>query len=57
MLEQAITLARSGDKGAARDLLYQVVAQEPDNEHAWGWLATCPSPASSNPEPTCASTP
>jgi hypothetical protein len=41
MLEQAIALAKSGDKDGARTLLRQIVAQDPSSEHAWGWLAYC----------------
>jgi hypothetical protein len=41
MLEMAIALAKAGDKDAARVLLRQIVASEPDNERAWGWLSFC----------------
>ena len=41
MLEQAITLAKAGDKMGARVHLLQIVAQDSDNEYAWGWLAYC----------------
>jgi hypothetical protein len=40
-LEQAIELARSGDRAAARELLGQIIKQDPDNEAVWGWLAHC----------------
>jgi hypothetical protein len=40
-LEQGIELVRSGDKEAARQLLAQVVTEEPNNERAWMWLAYC----------------
>lgn len=38
-LENAILLARSGDKEAARLLLEDIVFAEPTNERAWIWLA------------------
>lgn len=41
MLEQAIVLAKAGDQEEARKLLRQIVAEDPYNEHAWGWLAVC----------------
>jgi hypothetical protein len=41
MLETAIALAKAGDKQAARLLLRQIVASEPDNERASGWLVFC----------------
>jgi cytochrome c-type biogenesis protein CcmH/NrfG len=41
MFETAIALAKTGDKAAARILLQQIVASEPDNARAWGWLAFC----------------
>lgn len=41
MLEQAIILARTGDRDGARSLLRQYVANEPGSERAWGWLAFC----------------
>ena len=40
-LNQAITLAKAGDKAAARRLLRRFVAEHPQNEAAWGWLAYC----------------
>ncbi|MFP4324210.1 MAG: tetratricopeptide repeat protein [Anaerolineales bacterium] len=39
-LEQAIALAQSGQRAAARDLLQEIIAQEPSNETAWLWLAS-----------------
>jgi predicted TPR repeat methyltransferase len=41
MFETAIALAKTGDKAAARILLQQIVASEPHNAQAWGWLAFC----------------
>jgi endonuclease YncB( thermonuclease family) len=41
MFAKAIALARAGDKAGARQLLHQIVTEDPGNEHAWGWLAAC----------------
>jgi hypothetical protein len=41
MLEKAVSYAKARDQDAARALLRQVVAEDPYNEHAWGWLAAC----------------
>jgi type II secretory pathway pseudopilin PulG len=41
MLEQAISLARSGEKEEARELLERIVETDRDNELAWQWLALC----------------
>jgi len=38
-LQQAIALARSGQKQQARELLQQVLSANPANETAWLWLA------------------
>jgi predicted Zn-dependent protease len=38
-LEYAINLARAGQKIEARDILRQVVAQQPVNQAAWLWLS------------------
>jgi hypothetical protein len=40
-LEDAITLARAGEKAEASFLLEQVVELVPENELAWRWLAWC----------------
>jgi hypothetical protein len=40
-LPKAVALAKTGDKAAARAILRQIVASEPGNETAWGWLAYC----------------
>ena len=40
-LEQAISLARSGEKEQARELLQRIIETERDNELAWRWLAVC----------------
>ena len=42
-LEQAVALAKSGDKAGAINLLRRIVANDPHNARAWGWLATCAS--------------
>ncbi|NJL95234.1 MAG: hypothetical protein HC915_16710, partial [Anaerolineae bacterium] len=39
-LRQAIELAQRGERSAARALLLEVVAQQPDLEAAWLWLAS-----------------
>ncbi len=39
-LQEGIAAARSGDRGAARRLLRNVVEEEPNNEMAWIWLAS-----------------
>ncbi len=41
MLQRAIALAKAGDSAAARVLLRQIVAEQPDNGPAWAWLAHC----------------
>jgi len=38
-LENAVTLARSGNLAQARLLIKEIVSQEPDNALAWVWLA------------------
>lgn len=38
-LKMALVRARSGDTALARELLRQIVKQEPSNTHAWVWLA------------------
>lgn len=38
-LDDAIALVRSGNIASARDILRQLVSQEPSNERAWAWLA------------------
>ena len=40
LLQEAIASALSGDKQAARTLLEQVTAANPENELAWLWLAS-----------------
>ncbi len=39
-LREAIVAARQQDKQRARDLLWMVIHEEPQNELAWLWLAT-----------------
>ena len=39
-LEQAIGFAKSGHKAIARELLAEIVSQEPENETAWLWLSS-----------------
>jgi len=41
LLKQAINLLKAGDTKQARDLLAQLVEQEPGNETALLWLASC----------------
>jgi hypothetical protein len=38
---QAIELAKSGKKNEAAQLLSQILKQQPENEAAWLWLASC----------------
>lgn len=38
-LQQAIAFARAGQQSAARQLLMQLVREDPNNEKAWLWLA------------------
>ncbi len=40
LLRDGITAAREGDKSRARTLLDEVVAQDPENEKGWFWLAS-----------------
>jgi N-acetylneuraminic acid mutarotase len=40
-LQEAISLARTGNKERARALLIQIIQQEPNNEAAWLWLVDC----------------
>lgn len=40
-LQQAIALAKSGQKDQARELLQQVLKANPANEMAWLWLTDC----------------
>lgn len=39
LLQQAIDLAKAGRREEAEALLWQVLAQQPDNEVAWMWLS------------------
>ncbi len=41
LLAQGIGAARRGDRNTGRQLLEQVLQQDPDNEKAWMWLASC----------------
>ena len=40
-LDLSIELALVGEKAAARQLLAEVVCDDPFNEQAWLWLAYC----------------
>ena len=40
MIQQGIAAAKAGDKDQARDILQNVLKQEPGNETAWWWLAS-----------------
>jgi hypothetical protein len=40
-LQQAIALARTGQKNQAQELLQQVLSANPANESAWLWLTDC----------------
>jgi hypothetical protein len=40
-LKQAIELAKSGKKVEAAQLLSVIIKEQPDNEAAWLWMATC----------------
>jgi len=40
LLRDAITAAREGDKERARILFEEIVAEDPQNEKAWFWLAS-----------------
>ena len=40
LLNDGITAAREGDKERARVLFEEVVAQDPENEKGWFWLAS-----------------
>ena len=40
LMRDAITAAREGDKERARILFEEIVAQDPQNEKAWFWLAS-----------------
>jgi hypothetical protein len=39
-LHEAVQLAQTGRRGEARQMLWQVVQSEPNNEMAWLWLAS-----------------
>lgn len=39
LLQQAIDLAKKGDRAGAERLLQQVLTQQPNNEAAWMWLS------------------
>lgn len=39
-LKSGITAARSGNRSTARRLLEEVIAQDPNNELAWIWMAS-----------------
>ncbi|MBI9043169.1 MAG: hypothetical protein JEZ06_01715 [Anaerolineaceae bacterium] len=41
ILNEAITLFKSGERGEANSLLTQLVIQDSSNELAWMWLAAC----------------
>jgi Tol biopolymer transport system component len=46
LLQQAISLARSGRKADAQSLLYKILSENPQDEMAWLWLVqTEPDPA------------
>jgi tetratricopeptide (TPR) repeat protein len=40
MLQQGIAAAKAGKKDKAREILQNVLAQDPKNETAWWWLAS-----------------
>jgi hypothetical protein len=40
-LQEAVALARAGEKSAAREALQWIVEIEPGSEGAWRWLAWC----------------
>lgn len=40
-LQDGVDAARRGDRATGRRLLEEVVEQDPDNELAWIWLASC----------------
>jgi hypothetical protein len=38
LLQQGITAYKAGKRDEARKFFITVVKQNPDNEHAWGWM-------------------
>jgi tetratricopeptide (TPR) repeat protein len=40
MIQQGIAAAKAGDKDQAREILQDVLRQDPKNETAWWWLAS-----------------
>lgn len=40
MIQQAIAAAKAGDKDQAREILQDILKQDPKNETAWWWLAS-----------------